>query len=254
MDAVTIFSGARTPWMVTLEGEVARPGAYTVTPGERLSAVLRRAGGVTERGSLAAAVFRRASAARGERAVLREVRERQRVELARQQAAMAASGDTAAAATLGRAQAELMLGLERQSEPGRVVLALDAAGRWEGTDLDPVLEDSDHLVVPVRPATVSVLGNVKNAGTLMALPRGHAADYLRRAGGPDRDADLSRSFVLRANGEAVPYRAGQRVEPGDAIVVVPKVGGSGLAKGLAGGSRFLLELLATAGLLLVALR
>jgi polysaccharide export outer membrane protein len=254
MDAITIFSSARPPWTVKLEGEVGRPGTYTVTPGERLSAVLRRAGGVTPRGSLAAAVFRRLSAERGERAFQREARDRQRVELARQQAVMAAAGDTAAAAALGRAQFDLMAGLEGRTEPGRVVLSLDPSRRWEGTEKDPVLEDGDHLVVPVRPATVTVLGNVKNPGSLIGKSHGRAGDYLRRAGGADRNADLSKSYILRANGEAVPFRAGARMDPGDALVVVPRATAPGLSRSIASGSRFLLELTAAAGLIFAALR
>jgi len=47
LDAVTVFSSARFPRSVTLDGEVLHPGTYSVAPGERLSSVLKRAGGVT---------------------------------------------------------------------------------------------------------------------------------------------------------------------------------------------------------------
>lgn len=254
LDGITVFSSARLPWTMSVEGEVARPGAYTIMPGERLSEVLARAGGVNPRGSLRAVVFRRRSAARDERAATRELEERQRLELGRRQVALAAAGDTLAAAAAERAQVELLSRLERQTEPGRVVLNLDAQGRWVKTARDPVLEDGDRLVVPIEPATVAVLGNVMNPGTLIGRRDAAAGDYVRRAGGVARDTDLRRSYLLRANGEAEPYRGGAKVLPGDAIVVAPRGHEPGASRALAGGMRFLFELAATTGVILAALR
>src|SRR5205814_6010415 len=89
LDAVTVFSQARFPHSVTLEGEVMRPGTYSVAPGERLSAVLQRAGGVTASGWLPAAVFTRRSAAAQSRQVRGDFLQRQRVALAEQQSELA---------------------------------------------------------------------------------------------------------------------------------------------------------------------
>jgi protein involved in polysaccharide export with SLBB domain len=221
-DAVTVFSSARLPSTVTLEGEVVRAGAYNLSPGERLSNVLKRAGGVTPRGSLRAAVFRRPSASREARALQREMNERYAVELARQQ--IAGAGDSARARQL-EAQKLLLASFEKQTDAGRVVLKLDEEGRWVGTNADIVLEDGDRLVVPVRPATVTVLGNVMNPGTLAARKGAGSNEYVRLAGGLSRDADLGRSFVLRASGEAVPLGRAGRVDPGDAIMIAPRPSG-----------------------------
>jgi protein involved in polysaccharide export with SLBB domain len=144
LDAVTVFSSARLPWTVTLQGEETRPGLYTVTPGERLSDLLDRAGGVTPRGSLRAAVFRRRSAARDQRTFTHELEERQRIELLRQQMSLLATGDTVQAAAAGRVESELVDRLGQQSELGRVVLELDAAGKWRKSTRDPVIEDGDR--------------------------------------------------------------------------------------------------------------
>ena len=254
MDGVTVFSSARLPWTVTLEGEVARPGAYTVTRGERLSEVLERAGGVTPRGSLRAAVFRRRSAARAQQAFGRELEERQRLELLREQMALVAQGDTALASNTEGAQAELASRLAHQIEPGRVALTLDAKGRWERTPQDPVVEDGDRLIIPIEPATVSVLGNVVNPGAMIAKRGASAGDYIRRAGGLAHRADLGRSYLLRANGEAEHLRSGARVEPGDAVVVALRAIEPGVGRALAGSGRFLFELLGTAGVIFAATR
>ena len=254
LDAVTVFSSARLPWTVTLQGEVTRPGLYTVTPGERLSDLLDRAGGVTPRGSLRAAVFRRRSAARDQRTFTHELEERQRIELLRQQMSLLATGDTVQAAAAGRVESELVDRLGQQSELGRVVLELDSGGKWRKSTRDPVIEDGDEFNVPVAPATVAVLGNVMNPGTLIARRNSDARDYVRRAGGLAREADLGKSYLVRASGEAESYRAGSRVEPGDAIVVVPRSREPGVGRSLAGGTRFLLEMAVSASVIIAALK
>jgi protein involved in polysaccharide export with SLBB domain len=252
LDAVTVFSSARFPQTVVMEGQVLRPGTYTLTPGERLSDLLKRAGGTTPHGHLPAAMFLRPSVATRERSFLREFVERQRLELAQQQARLAQSGDSVAAGQVIAAQLALTQALERQTDPGRVVLDLDENGKWIGTTRDPVLENGDRLIVPVRPATVTVIGSVMNPGTLMAHRRGSIKDYIAMAGGLTRQADFGHSYVLRANGEALPRSAASRIEPGDAIVVPPKEAGTGgLGRVVSSTNRFLMEL-ATVGALILA--
>jgi protein involved in polysaccharide export with SLBB domain len=255
MDAITIYSGARFPKSATLEGQVVRPGSYTLAPGERLSEVLRRAGGVTAQGFLPGAIFLRKSAAERERAFIHEFVERQKLDLAQQQARLAHSGDSTGAQAALAAQSSLTTALEEQTDPGRVVLDLDEDGKWVESVRDPVLENGDRLIVPLRPATVTVLGSVMNPGTLMARRSATFADYIKLAGGLARDADPSRSYVLRANGEAVPRRAATRVRAGDAIIVPPREMSTGsVGRGITGSARFLIELATAAALIMAARR
>ena len=255
MDAITVFSSARFPRAVSLEGEVVRPGTYTAGQGERLSAVLRRAGGITANGYLPAAVFVRRSAAEQGRAFLREFVQRRRLELAEQQARLAQSGDSTAANEVVRAQEQLTAQMESQTDTGRVVLDLDEGGRWVNTARDPVLEDGDRLIVPLRPATVTVLGSVMNPGTLMARKNGSFVDYIKLAGGLSHDADVGRSYVLRANGEAVGKGHAGRIEPGDAIVVASRPPNPGnLGRSVTGSARFLMEMATAAALVMAATR
>ena len=255
MDAVSVFSGARLPGSVVLEGEVARPGRYAFAPGERLSDALRRAGGVSGRGWLPGAAFLRLSTASLEGRYQRDFVRRQRLALAEQEERLAQSGDSAAAAVLLRAQRELVAALEQIEEPGRVVLDLDEKGRWMGTARDPLLEDGDRFRVPVRPATVTVIGSVMNPGTLLAGQGATVDDVQRLAGGPTREADLGQRYVLRANGSAVRGGGGTRLGPGDALVVPPRpVQAGGFGRAFAGTARFLVETSAAAALIVVASR
>jgi polysaccharide export outer membrane protein len=222
--------------MRAVDGEVMRPGSYGIVSGERLSSVLRRAGGPTPRGALQAAVLTRKSAATAERRAQREFQQREQIDLARQRVRVEGSGDSANAAALARAQSSLLLALESGSHPGRVVLEIDGTGRWQDTERDPVLEDGDRLYVPEMPTAVAVLGSVKNPGMLLARPNARSGDYVNLAGGPARDSDLKRSYLIRVNGAAVSYGAGLRVEPGDAVVIVPRdAGASSFARSAMGG-------------------
>ncbi len=252
LDAVTVFSSARMPRTIVMEGELARPGAYTLTPGERLSSVIARAGGLTPMASLRAAVFTRASAAATERKASQDFLMRQQVEIARQRADLAAQGDSVNAAAVATAQMQLLAALEKSAKPGRVVLNLDDRGRWQNTVRDPELEDGDRLFVPEHPTTVAVIGSVKNPGTLLARPGASSGDYMRESGGASREADLGRSYVLRANGSALRYRPGLRLDAGDAVVITPRGAGTSLGKVAGAGTRWLLDISVAAALILAA--
>src|SRR2546427_10537178 len=61
LDEVTVRTELKPARTITLTGELVRPGVYTVAEGERLSSVLERAGGYTDRAFLRGAVFTRAA-------------------------------------------------------------------------------------------------------------------------------------------------------------------------------------------------
>ena len=251
LDAVTIFSNARVPRSVTIDGQVELPGVYTLMPGERLSDLLARAGGVTSSGSLQAAVLTRPRAARTAQEVEQDFERRQRLEIARQQVSNLHGGDSTAAGALAAAEFQRVAAINRAAHLGRIALDFDDRGQWIGTPRDPLLEDGDHLHVPERPATVTVIGSVRSPGILLARERATTRQYVRLCGGAARDADLSRSWVLRASGEAVPYRAGLRVNPGDAVVIAPRAPErSGLLRALGSGTRWFAEIGAAAALII----
>jgi protein involved in polysaccharide export with SLBB domain len=255
LDAVTVFSSARFPHSISLEGEVRRPGTYAVPPGERLSQVLARAGGVTEEGHLPAATFLRRSTAGQSRQIRQEFLERQRLEMAEQRVRLLQAGDSAAARQMAETESALAAAFAARGDTGRVVLDLDERMRWVGTSRDPVIEDGDRLIVPPRPATVLVVGAVMNPGAVMAGRSGSFGDYLKLAGGASRDADLGRSYVIRGSGAALPRRAVSRIEPGDAIVVplrssVP----GGVGRVLGGGTRWLAEIATTVAVVIAVAR
>jgi protein involved in polysaccharide export with SLBB domain len=94
------------------------------------------------------------------------------------------------------------------------------------------MEDGDRFVVPSVPATVNVVGAVYDQNSFLYTRERRAGAYLQLAGGPNRDADWKREFLIRADGEVVSHDMGKglwnnkfdslHMYPGDTIVVPEK--------------------------------
>jgi hypothetical protein len=95
------------------------------------------------------------------------------------------------------------------------------------------LEDGDRFAVPQVPATVNVVGSVYDQNSFVFTANSRSGVYLRLAGGPNRDADRRREFIIRADGEVVSRDVSNGlwgnefsslpIYPGDTIVVPEKI-------------------------------
>ncbi|MEO6816835.1 MAG: SLBB domain-containing protein [Edaphobacter sp.] len=237
-DIVTIFSTAdiRVPIsqqtrFVRLEGEFVGSGVYSVRPGETLRELLERAGGFTPGAYLYASEFTRESTRRVQQQRLNEYADQLEI----QSAAAAAAGNAtavnaqdAAAATAAASSAQASIAQLRRSHPnGRIVLQLKPDSRGIDSVPDLELEDGDQFVVPKVPATVSVEGEVYSANAFLFKRGERTIDYLKEAGGPDRQADMKHAFVLRADGSVYSQQYGNikhaTIFPGDTIVIPPQL-------------------------------
>ncbi len=110
----------------------------------------------------------------------------------------------------------------RRIEPLGQVLVGDAPNRG-----DMLLENGDVIRIPGRESLVLISGEVLFPNAV-AYQRGLSVEeYIRRAGGYTQTADSSRVVIARVNGrfEQVSERDSRsvRVEPGDQMLVLPKV-------------------------------
>jgi polysaccharide export outer membrane protein len=243
-DVVTIFSKAdiRVPnsqqtKFVKLEGEFVSAGVYSVQPGETLRQLLQRAGGFTPEAYLYGSEFTRVSVRRLQRQRLTEYADSLESSISLQTSGAISAAVTdrdAAAAQASAEQARTELARLRQVQPtGRIVLQLKPDSNGINAIPDIVLEDGDRFVVPRVPTTVNVVGQVYSPNAFLFESRGKVRDYLQMAGGPERMADRSREFILRADGSVVSrqYASNRHIGdfnhlgmlPGDTIVVPPKV-------------------------------
>lgn len=237
-DIVTIFSTAdiRVPIsqqtrFVRLEGEFVGSGVYSVKSGETLRQLLKRAGGFTPDAYLYASEFTRQSTRRVQQQRLNEYADQLEIQAAAAAAAgnaSAVNAQDAAAATAAASGAQASIAQLRRARPnGRIVLQLKPDSRGIDSIPDLELEDGDQFVVPKVPATVSVEGEVYSANAFIFKRGERTIDYLREAGGPDRQADMKHAFVLRADGSVYSQQYGNikkaTIFPGDTIVIPPQL-------------------------------
>ncbi len=239
-DVVTIFSKAdiRVPQaqqtrFVRLEGEFNSSGVYSVRAGETLRQLVQRAGGLTPEAYLYGSEFTRESTRRVQQARLNEYVDQIALQASTVASANASRSinpqDTAAAAAAQQQNQNIVNSLRRARASGRIVLelAVDSHSIEQLPDLP--LEDGDRFIVPRVPSTVNVDGAVYNQNSFMYDPHRRVGDFIRLAGGANRDADSKRAYVIRAGGAVISkqYSSSLRgsgfnslhVYPGDTIVI-----------------------------------
>jgi protein involved in polysaccharide export with SLBB domain len=230
---------------VTLEGEVTYPGTYGIQEGERLSSVLKRAGGFRTTAYPTGAVLVRNQ--------VKELEDKSRNELIHQiettsagaklAPSLSAQDDAATLQLLIQQQKQVVERLRSQPAIGRLVIKINTnIASWEGTPADIELRRGDVLTIPKKPGFVLVSGQVYNASAITFVPGKNAGWYLKRAGGSTEGGNMKEALVIRANGLVVGRRSGgwydsgvleTKLEPGDVVVVPQKVfGGSATLRNL----------------------
>jgi polysaccharide biosynthesis/export protein len=240
-DVVTVYSQkdvrvpvARQTRLVTIEGEVAAPGVYQLLPGETLKGLIGRAGGFTPHAYVYGMDFSREETRQRQRENLSAAIARLEAGSATQTARDAANRRDEAppastqASSAAAAQAQLAR-ISRLEPNGRVALELSPDARNLDTLPDIALDHADRIVVPTRPAFITVAGAVVNSNSFLWKGGRTVGEYLKLAG-VDESADPSNMFIMRADGTVT--HAGDRrnfwrnnalerepLQPGDALVV-----------------------------------
>ena len=208
---------------IELKGEVRYPGEYTFRDGETLKQVIERAGGLTDNAFPRGAVFTRAKLRQLEAQRLREAEERLQGDLLGVQL----EGDGLGGQSTDRAQQveELLEDVQSSRPVGRMVVDLEAVVSDEGYQ-DIRLQDGDTLTVPTIPQSVTVFGEVQFPTSHLHQAGLTVDDYLERSGGPTRQADESRVYVVKADGSVMlPEKSrwfgsrSQQLESGDTIIM-----------------------------------
>ena len=251
-DVITIFSKsdirvpvAQKSVYVRLEGEVKTPGIYKALPGETLRQLVARIGGLSPNAYLFGAELDRKSVQAMQQQRLQEMADRMQADIERNLSAKQSNTldqqDVTTAKLQAAAQLELVRRMRAAKATGRVVLEIppDSSGVKNLPNI--ALEDGDRFYVPSQPSTVSVMGMVYNENAFMYRPDGRVSDYLAKAGGPTRDADKARIYLLRADGSVISAQnstsifssfSGKELMPGDTVVVPEQLDRFSLTKEL----------------------
>lgn len=248
-DVITIFSRAdldlpmeKHASFIRIGGEVNAPGVYRIDAGDTLRKAVERAGGLTPHSYLYASTFTRVSTRHAQEEQLKQSTEQMQKELvSRYATATPANGQTAAdqQVQLGLQQSALAQ-LSAIKPTGRVVLAMKPSAATIRDIPDFPLEDGDTFYIPPRLSTVQVAGAVYNTNSFRYQSGKTLVAYLNDAGGPTREADRKRIFVIRADGTVISRQSKSthmhndfeklRLLPGDAIVVPERIRTSGAMK------------------------
>jgi protein involved in polysaccharide export with SLBB domain len=221
---------------VAINGEVEHAGSYGIRDGERLSSVLKRAGGFRKDAYPYAAVFERAQV----RALNEQVRQQMINRIEETPVAVTAGATNLdqnaeqIRASLEVQRQEILSSLRNHPVSGRLVINISTdVSKWENTPADIVMRAGDTLLVPKRPEFVAVSGQLYNPVVVSYVPGKNLRWYLRKSGGVTRSGNKKDIYVLRADGSVVPRESGWlgndfmnlRMRPGDTVVVPEKIEG-----------------------------
>jgi protein involved in polysaccharide export with SLBB domain len=241
---------------VAINGEVEHAGSYGIEQGERLSSVLKRAGG-----------FRESAYPMG--AILERVQIRQIGEQARQQmilriettpvnvssGAMSSQDAKDLQTSMQQQRDQILTALRSHPATGRQVIQISSnVSKWENTSADIELRAGDTIVIPKRPNFVMVGGQVYNSEAISYMPGKDATWYLNKAGGATQSGNKRAVFIVRADGSIVGHGSiwsgssvmNTRMQPGDSIIVPEKiVGGSEIWKNVIGAAQIMSSIAVT---------
>lgn len=219
---------------VHIQGEVRYPGDYKLNDGERLSDLIQRAGGFLPSAYFYGAKFTSQRALAIQQKSLDDLME-QLESKAKQ--AMAAEVQTAATPEGVKTEVAAQDAIQKSlatlraiKAEGRVAIKLADLSSFAGSEYDFVLEGDDSLVVPKQLNFVSIVGSVYSPSSFHYEPNRTVDYYLKKSGGPTKEADEDYLYILKANGEIL-SKAQQNtmftfskfrsltLMPGDTIVV-----------------------------------
>ena len=195
---------------VTVQGEVLFEGGYALSKkSERLSEVIKRAGGLTKTAYAPGA---------------RLIRKRTADELARQEAILDAAKRSSKNAKDSIDISSLDLGPTYD-----VGIELNKALENPGCDADIVLRQGDRIVVPEYSGTVKINGEVMYPNTVSYVEGKDLEYYINQAGGWSDNSKKKKTYIIYMNGTVAKADRKHKPMPGCEIVVPTKQRGHKLS-------------------------
>ncbi|MDE5976710.1 MAG: SLBB domain-containing protein, partial [Muribaculaceae bacterium] len=194
---------------VTLNGEILFGGSYVLTKrNERISDVVRRAGGLLESAYIKGAHMTR-------RLTDDEIASRDEAFRLAQMNQNTESGDS--------------ISMSKMNFSNSYNVGIDLAKALEnpGSSYDLVLKPGDALFIPEEQSTVKIAGDVMFPNTVIYVPGKKLSYYIDQAGGYGQKAKKSKAFVVYMNGSVAKAKRNTVIEPGCQIIVPSKPANSG---------------------------
>ena len=186
---------------ITVEGQAMFPGTYTLSmKNERLSDILKKAGGVTD--------LAYTPGARLERRITPD--EKLRMQTITNMLNSQSGNDSLDIKKLDLGNT-YYVGIE-----------LDKAIAEPGGDADIVLREGDRLIIPEYNGTVKISGDVMYPNTVAYEKGKRASYYIDQAGGWGDRAKKSNTYIIYMNGTVAKVGHNAKIMPGCEIVVPSK--------------------------------
>ncbi len=213
---------------IRINGQVARPGAYTLDSDKAtLSSLIQRAGGLTHEAMPQAGVFLR-----------RLGTQDHALQRAAEESSVAGKDPTAKGIN---EILERLNETKRQPTTGALLknpilhgllagnlnrMVVDFSGALKGdAQKDVELQDGDEIIIPRATEAAYVVGETASPFATYKVAKGmKVSDLLHLAGGTTRNADTSNIRLLKADGRILDsWVEGKPVEPGDTVLVPQRI-------------------------------
>ena len=213
---------------VEIEGEVYFPGLYPLEPGDTLSDLIDRAGGLKSDAFVKGTLFQRAAAKLEQQKRFIKANNQLKKNLLLSQTQQNSSGPNQIRTSSTNDLVRLFEILDNFNAEddilGRIVIDLQEI--LSGSSKDIILEDGDMIIVPKLTQSVSVIGEVYLQTSHLFDQSSSVSDYITLSGGATNYADVGNHFIIKANGAIITdefssgfFRESRSLEPGDTIVV-----------------------------------
>jgi len=231
----------------SVSGEFKFPGNYSIRKGERLSSLIERAGGYTDKAYLRGAYFTRQRVRQLQQKSLEEMAQRLERELLAEGAVQVSSSLSQEEVMAKKIELEqkkqLVESMKKLKATGRMTVVLTHLRLLKGSEYDIELEEGDSLNIPEKNSVINVVGAVMAPGSIIYTDKLRYENYINATGGYSKYADPDNAFVIKVDGSA--HRLSRKIvnwndshsrwelagfgeeikllEPGDVIVVPEKI-------------------------------
>ncbi|WP_022847374.1 SLBB domain-containing protein [Desulfurobacterium sp. TC5-1] len=238
---------------VSVSGYVRNPGTFKITSKTTLYDVLKAAGGFRENAYPRGIIILRNSVRTMEKERLSKAILQMRQELEKEQAGIMQADlsqqELAARQSAFESKRKLLELMEKTQVSGRItgIVIPEDLEKLKNSPYNILLEDGDQIIVPKKPSSVLVFGEVYNPGAIVYQKGMTVKDYLKLCGGLTKDADRENIFVIKADGTTlssdrkfsfITWNTRERrflwgtpeeeilnyeLQPGDAVIVPTKI-------------------------------
>ena len=178
---------------VSILGAVNSPGTYTISEGETLSSLIKKAQGYKNNAYPFSGILNNVKALE-----VNEVAAEKLYNSFIQK--LITKGDALFAS---ESLPFILDELKKTNLSGRVIAEFDLDVIKANPSLDTTLDDGDQLIIPIKSEQIYIFGEVNQPGAIRYKPLKNLEQYIADAGGTLSSSDNSNIFIVYPNGEII---------------------------------------------------